>query len=125
MLRRMAWSRAAGRKISEETPAALAERVNLASMTSNGWEPGGLWNAQWDPVKEEVDARDNLWAGSVIRKRFMAPHPGAAALAAEARALDDRMVAHLRHLAQPVPYPIEIRPLAPSPAPAPAEAARK
>ena len=107
---------AAGRKISEETSAALAQGVNMASMTSNGWEPGGLWNAQSDAIKEGVDARDKLWAGGVIRERFMAPHPGAAALAAEARALDDQLVAHLRHLAQPVPYLIEIRPLAAVPA---------
>ena len=115
---------AAGRKISEETSAALAQGVNLASMTSNGWEPGGLWNAQSDTVKEGVDARDKLWAGGVIRERFMAPHPDAARLAAEARGLDDQLVVHLRHLAQPVPYPIEIRALAAVPAPAPAEANR-
>ena len=115
---------AAGRKISEETSAALAQGVNMASMTSNGWEPGGLWNAQSDAVKEGVDVRDKLWAGGVIRERFMAPHPGAAALAGEARALEDQLVAHLRHLALPVPYPIEIRALAADPAPAPAEGNR-
>ena len=108
--------RANGRPFGKVRTEELAKGINMASMTAKGGEPGGPWEMQSCVVRELVDARDKLWAGGVIRERFMAPHPGAAALAAEARALDDQLVAHLRHLAQPVPYLIEIRPLAAVPA---------
>ncbi|MES2706902.1 MAG: SGNH/GDSL hydrolase family protein [Verrucomicrobiota bacterium] len=102
---------ACGRKMGEESAAALAKGVNMASMTANGWEPGGLWNAQSDAVKELVDARDKLRAGGVIREKFAAPHPESAALADESAKLDSRLTEHMRHLARPVPYRIEIRKL--------------
>lgn len=104
---------ACGRKIGRETAAALAEGVNLASMTLNGWEPGGLWNAQSNAVKEYIDARDKLWAGGVIRDRFMKPHPELPALVSEARALDEQLTALIRHTARPVPYAMTVTKVVP------------
>lgn len=104
---------AEGRKISTESADSLERGVNMASMTSNGWEPGGLWNVQSDVVKECVDARDRLSAGGAIRAKFMGPHPQAKPLADEAKKLDRLLTEHMRHLAAPVPYHIEIRPARP------------
>lgn len=100
---------ACGRRISTESSAALAKGVNMASMTANGWEPGGLWNAQSDTVKELVDARDKLQAAAVVREKFVTPHPEAAALAAGGGALDSGLTDYMRQMARPVPMRIEVR----------------
>lgn len=104
---------AMGRKISEESAATLARGVNMASMTANGWEPGGLWNAQSDTVKELVDARDKMSAGSAVREKFLTSHPDAKSLAEEAAKLDRALTDRMRHLAAPVPYEIEVREVTP------------
>ena len=99
-----------GRKIGQETSASLTKGINLSSMTADPWEPGGPWNAQSNSVKEMVDARDKLWAGGVMRERYLGAQPDAAAIAAETKALDALLTELMRRTAQPFPYEMEIRP---------------
>ncbi len=103
-----------GRNLGQQSAAALAKGVDCTGITANGWEPGGLWNAQSDAVKELIDARDKLWAGGVIRDKFMTPHPDLGPLTAESRVLDDQLTALIRHTAKPVPYHIVVSKALPS-----------
>jgi lysophospholipase L1-like esterase len=100
--------RAEGRLLGKANAGQLARGMNLASMTGNGWEPGGPWNAQSDIVKELVDARDRLWFGGVQRAKYLPTHPDSAGLDDRLRKLDDDFVAAQRAIAKPYAYHFEI-----------------
>ncbi len=87
----------------------LEQGINIASMTPDGWEPGGPWDVQSTMVKELVDARDKLWMATVYHARFLTSHPAAAELQAQARENDDRLVAQQRATARPYPYRFQLR----------------
>lgn len=97
------------RLIGKANAGQLARGLNVSSMTANGWEPGGPWDAQACVVKELVDARDKLWAGNQLRSRFLANHPEAAPLQAAMRKLDGDLVSQQRAMAKPYPYRFSIR----------------
>lgn len=98
-----------GRLLGTYGAERLARGENIASATSNGWEPGGPWDAQSDVVKELVDARDKAWGGAAFWGRHNASNPAAARLRKEARAVDDALVSLMRSTAKPYPYRFEIR----------------
>ncbi len=91
----------------------LARGENIASATSNGWEPGGPWDAQSDAVREVVDARDKAWGGEHFRVQFNADNPSSAKLRRQAKTADDALVTLARSMAKPYPYLFEIRRAAP------------
>jgi len=101
--------RAEGRLLGKASASKLARGLNIASMTADGWEPGGPWDAQSDIVKELVDARDKLWMSGTLRASYNANHPENAKLEKQTRNLDDRLVAQQRAQARPYPYRFEIR----------------
>jgi lysophospholipase L1-like esterase len=101
--------RVEGRLLGTYSAARLARGENIASATSNGWEPGGPWDAQSDAVKELVDARDKAWGAEAFRKRFNGNHPANKQLVRQARELDDHLVGLQRTLAKPYPYRFELR----------------
>ena len=101
--------RAEGRLLGKYSSERLARGENIASATSNGWEPGGPWDAQSDAVREIVDARDKAWGGENFRRQFNGNHPASAKLAREAKAADEALVKLARSIAKPYPYRFEIR----------------
>lgn len=101
--------RVEGRLLGKATAEKLARGLNIASMTADGWEPGGPWDAQSDIVKELVDARDKLWMSGVKRGNYNANHPQRSKLDRQTRDLDNRLVAQQRAQAKPYPYRFEIR----------------
>lgn len=101
--------RAEGRLLGTFSASQLAGGMNISSMTADGWEPGGPWDAQSDAVKELVDARDKLWMTGRVRALYNHDHPETAALNAQAKRLDEELVAHARTLAKPYAYHFEIR----------------
>ncbi len=105
--------RAEGRRLGVVDAPRLAAGLNLSSMTADGWEPGGPWDAQSDIVKELVDARDRLWYGGFFRSHFLANHPRTAGLDQQSKELDDRLTSLQRDTARPYPYHFEIRRAAP------------
>src|SRR5215212_7338733 len=70
--------RAEGRLLGKVSAQRLARGLNISSMTANGWEPGGPWDAQSDIVKELVDARDKVWMSGVKGSNYNAEHPARA-----------------------------------------------
>lgn len=97
------------RLIGKADAGQFARGLNLSSMTSNGWEPGGPWDVQSCVVKELVDARDKLWAGHQLRMRFLANHPDTEALKESMKKLDDDLVTQQRAMAKPYAYRFSIR----------------
>jgi hypothetical protein len=83
--------------------------MNISSMTADGWEPGGPWDAQSDAVKEIVDARDKLWMAGRFRALYNSNHPEASSLGAEYARLDEQLTGLARAQAKPYPYRFEIR----------------
>lgn len=78
-------------------------------MTSNGWEPGGPWDAQSNVVKSLVDSRDHLWMSAKLQNELLPAHPEQFALLESMRTLDQQLVATQRDAARPYPYAFEIR----------------
>lgn len=101
--------RVEGRLLGAYSAERLARGENIASATSNGWEPGGPWDAQSDSVKEIVDARDKAWGGEHFRQQFNADNPASTKIKRQAKAADDALVALARTMAKPYPYRFEIR----------------
>ena len=105
--------RAETRLLGKVSAERLARGLNISSMTTDGWEPGGPWDAQSDIVKELVDARDKLWMSALLSSNYNADHPARAKLNQQLRELDERLVAQQRAQAKPYPYRFEIRKVAP------------
>jgi lysophospholipase L1-like esterase len=105
--------RVEGRRLGKVSAERLARGLNISSMTADGWEPGGPWDAQSDIVKELVDARDKLWMSALLGSSYNADHPARAKLDRQTRDLDDKLVAQQRAQARPYPYRFEIRKVAP------------
>lgn len=101
--------RVEGRLVGKYSADRLARGENIASATSNGWEPGGPWDAQSDAARELVDARDKAWGGEHFRRQFNGDNPASAKLMREAKAADKALVALARSTAKPYPYLFEIR----------------
>jgi lysophospholipase L1-like esterase len=101
--------RVEGRLLGRYPADRLARGENIASATSNGWEPGGPWDAQSDAVREIVDARDEAWGGEHFRLQFNADNPGSEKIRRRAKAADDALVELARSIAKPYPYRFEIR----------------
>ena len=101
--------RAEGRSLGKVNASDLGRGINLCSMTSNGWEPGGPWDAQSGIVKELVDARDKLWGGSSQMTRYLGNHPQSSHLTSAAQKLDDDLVEQQRAMAKPYAYHFEVR----------------
>ena len=101
--------RAENRLLGKLSADRLAHGINISSMTSDPWLPGGPWDAQSSVVKELVDARDKLWFGDVMRARYLTNQPGEEELRKQAKAIDDRLVSLQRTMAKPYAYHFEIR----------------
>ncbi len=106
--------RVEGRLVGKYSADRLARGENIASATSNGWEPGGPWDAQSDAVKEIVDARDKAWGGEHFRRQFNDNNPASAKIQRQAQAADDALVTLARSMAKPYPYHFELRKAAPA-----------
>lgn len=105
--------RVEGRLLGKYSASRLARGENIASATSNGWEPGGPWDAQSDAVKEIVDARDKAWGGEHFRRQFNGDNPASNQLERQARTADEALVKLARMIAKPYPYQFEIRKISP------------
>ena len=101
--------RAEGRLLGKSTADRLAAGLNISSMTADGWEPGGPWDAQSTVVKELVDARDKLWMGALLRTHFLTTHPQLAELESQTREANEKIGAQQKATAKPYPYHFQIR----------------
>jgi hypothetical protein len=98
--------KAGGRGLGKASADQLAKGLNLASMTADGWHPGGPWHVQSWMVQQLVESRDDLWASGSSLDQYGGPD--LAAVKEAIRSQDDAMVELQRLTAKPRPYRIEI-----------------
>lgn len=100
---------AGGRPLGKASAQKLASGLNISSMTADGWQPGGPWDARSISVKELVDARDYLLQGTSLRHTFDTAHPDTPGLDRSAGDIDDSLTNLMRRTAKPQPCRFEIR----------------
>jgi lysophospholipase L1-like esterase len=98
-----------GRLIGTTTAEKLAAGVNISSMTTNGWVPGGSWDAQAAMIKELTMAREKIELATRLRTEFLSTHPENAKLAKQTEVTEDAIIKLQRETARPFPYHFQIR----------------
>ncbi|MFO1484924.1 MAG: SGNH/GDSL hydrolase family protein [Verrucomicrobiaceae bacterium] len=101
--------RAGGRELGKFTAQQLAGGLNISSMTANGWEPGGPWDAQAAALKMVTDARMEIVGSQSYTDLFLANHPGMDAVRAETKATLERLETLQRKIAAPVTVHFEVK----------------
>jgi lysophospholipase L1-like esterase len=101
-----------GRSAGTFTAAQLAAGANVASSTSDAWQPGGSWSAQGDLLKRLTDARHEIVTAQAHARVFLPDRPVTEQLDREADRCDEQIVRMQRDLARPQPYHFIIKPAA-------------
>lgn len=104
--------RAGGRLLGQFTASQLAGGLNISSMTANGWEPGGPWDAQAAALKMVTDARAEITGSDRYRELFLGNHPSREALRAQTQAVLEDLEKLQRQYARPTTVRFEVRPAA-------------
>jgi hypothetical protein len=102
--------RANDRSLGKASADALAKGLNIASMTGNGWEPGGPWDVQSCVVKELVDARDKLSESRRLHTMFLPKTRMIDSLTLQMNGQEGTLIDLQRSAAKPVPYLFSITP---------------
>ncbi|MBI3882331.1 MAG: hypothetical protein HY301_20020 [Verrucomicrobia bacterium] len=98
-----------GRGLGAFDARALARGLNISSLTTNAWEPGGPWDAQATALKMVTDARYEITGAQSYAGLFLTNHPRAGELRAESQAVVEKLDAFQRSVAKPVPIHFVIR----------------
>jgi lysophospholipase L1-like esterase len=93
-----------GRGVSTYSAAQLAKGVNIASATTNGWQPGGPWDAQASLVKSLTDARHDLQTAALLAQLYLPEHATTQSLLPAVEPADEKIVAAQRRAAAPRAY---------------------
>ena len=91
------------------TAEQLAAGVNIASTTTDAWQPGGPWNAQADVLKSLTDSRHEVATAKVHLGVYLPGSPAAEKLAQQSREFDDKIFEMQRTVAKPQPYRFVIK----------------
>ncbi len=94
--------RAGGRLLGKFTDKQLAAGMNISSMTANGWEPGGPWDAQAAALKMVTDARMEIVGSQSYADAFLSQQPGLEAIRAETKKALEQLEVLQRQYAAPV-----------------------
>ncbi|MDZ4405411.1 SGNH/GDSL hydrolase family protein [Prosthecobacter sp.] len=101
--------RAGGRALGKFTNKQLAAGLNISSMTANGWEPGGPWDAQAAALKMVTDARMEILGSQSYSENFLSNHPGVEAVRQETQATLESLEALQRKYASPATVHFEVK----------------
>lgn len=98
-----------GKQLGTWSAETLAQGLNISSVTTNGWEPGGLWDAQGHVLKVLTDMRDELAVARRNMAETLIAHPKLKLMEARLKSLETSIVKLQREMARPVPMTFEIR----------------
>jgi hypothetical protein len=98
-----------GRQLGTFAAKELARGVNLASVTADGWQPGGPWDAQASVVQALTDARHSLAFANMLVTAYLREGTVTGQLTAKSAPTDDELVALQRLAARPRPYWVVVR----------------
>jgi lysophospholipase L1-like esterase len=93
-----------GRGVSAYTAAQLAGGVNIASVTTSAWAPGGPWDAQASLVKSLTDSRHSAQTAALLATLYLPGHATTAALHSQIDVADREITQLQRLAAAPQPY---------------------
>ncbi|WP_165249510.1 SGNH/GDSL hydrolase family protein [Paludisphaera soli] len=93
-----------GRALGTWPAERLAEGVNLASATANGWEPGGPWEAAAWALADLTQARNRLFQGRQELAHHLPDSPALPAVDEQAREISARFEALQHTLVAPRPF---------------------
>ncbi len=99
-----------GRALGTWTDKQLAEGLNVASATADGWEPGGPWDAEAGILIHLTEARSKVAEAARSLDQYLTSHPERSALHAQYWALNEQIEAIQRTLLKPRPFHFLIRP---------------
>jgi hypothetical protein len=99
-----------GRGIGSYTNEQLARGVNMASATSDPWEPGGPWDAHAALLLEVTEARDRVDQARRLTGRYLPGSPHRPGIEAKADGVDSELEDLQLRIARPTAYHFVIRP---------------
>jgi lysophospholipase L1-like esterase len=102
-----------GRGVGVYTAEQLAGGVNIASATTDAWQPGGPWDAQANLLRSLTDARHEVDQARV-HSRIYLPDGPSKEFGGQAQDFDGRIVAMQRAVAKPRPYAFVVKPHEPT-----------
>lgn len=97
------------RSTARFTAKQLAAGVDIASTTTNAWQPGGPWDAQASVLRSLTEARHELESARLLSRLYLAGQPLADELDQESQPTEDKLVELQRLAARPRPYRFVIR----------------
>jgi hypothetical protein len=100
---------AGGKPIGTWSGTDLSRGINIASATTDPWQPGGPWDAQGHTLKVFTDMRDELNQAQRGMSDNLHSHPQLESLQTETTNLEQNIVALQRSMARPVPIKFVIR----------------
>jgi hypothetical protein len=100
---------AGGRELGQWSAAQFQSGINLASASSNPWEPGGPWHAQGQLLSSLTNIRDELDWTERDMAAFLQSHPEDESLRRETKAIEACVHELQRALARPVPIDYTLR----------------
>jgi lysophospholipase L1-like esterase len=101
----LADGRSAGNFSSQE----LAKGVNISSTTSDGWEPGGPWNAQANVLQALTESRSQLGGACATADFYLKAGGATSLLDKEAEKTNAQIEEMQRIVAKPKPYHFVIK----------------
>jgi len=103
---------AGGRALGDWSADALARGINIASATTNAWQPGGPWEAQADALKTFTESRNNLAFARLDMEQTLTSNPHLASLRKKTISIEKAIIALQLATAQPAPVKFVIRKVA-------------
>jgi hypothetical protein len=99
-----------GREVGRYTHKQLAEGVNIASATTNAWQPGGPWDAQAGVLKSLTEARSQAGVAGTLWNAYLEGSPQRPDVTTQAEVANQAIEALQRTVARPMPYRFVVRP---------------
>ncbi len=106
---------AEGRGVGHFPARLLAQGVNIASTTTDAWQPGGPWNAQANILQSLTDARHQLAIATLQARTYLPRGEVPGALQKPSAQTDEELIAMQRLVARPRPYRFVVRKVEPMP----------
>jgi lysophospholipase L1-like esterase len=98
-----------GRELGTFTNGHLADGLNLSSATSNGWEPGGPWDAAASILIHITDARSQIAEAARALDYYLPAHRERVKLHAQMDELNNRIESLQSRLLNPRPFHFVVR----------------
>jgi lysophospholipase L1-like esterase len=100
-----------GRGVGHYTAEQLGKGVNIASATTDAWQPGGPWDAQANALKSLTEARSQLATSEFLWKVQMTKSKSRPEHSEKTAAANAQLEELQRIVAKPAAYRFELKPL--------------